>query len=388
MTSMSGDHDPVDISKYTGRIPGLARREFLAALATAAAGAFVSVQGSLAQTPKHSSGWIDWHHHFGPPQWRSFLDSRRGGGQGGVFAPWRNWSPAQAVEELDHANAATAMVSITTPGIWLGENVATVEATRTLARECNDYGAKMRADYPGRFGLFAVLPLPDVEGSLREIEYAFDTLKTDGIGVLTSYGDKWLGDPAFAPVWEELNRRKAVVFTHPDIPYCCRGTATQRSLVPGVGGNLIEYGTDTTRTMMSLLASKADQRYPDVHFTFSHGGGVMPFLIGRILGRENLRALTDPSWHYVHTRDVQITLQQLRQFHYDTANVNNPVSLEALKQVVGASQIMVGTDFPYEGEVADQMNNLRGSGVFNAKELQAIGRENAEGLIPRLKSAS
>jgi predicted TIM-barrel fold metal-dependent hydrolase len=337
----------------------------------------------MAQTPKNSSRWIDWHHHFGPPQWLSFLNSHHG-----RSVTWQNWTPAQAVEELDRANAATAVVSMTTPGIWLGENVVSVDATRTLARECNDYGAKMRTDYPGRFGLFAVLPLPDVDGSLKEIEYAFDTLKADGVGLLTSYGDKWLGDPAFAPMLEELNRRNAVVFTHPDVPFCCRGAHGGFQLVPGVGNNLIEYGTDTTRTMLSLLASKADTRYPNVHFTFSHGGGVMPFLVGRLLGRENLGALTDPSWHYVHTRDVQITLEQLRQFHYDTANVNNPVSLAALSKVVGVSQILVGTDFPYEGAVAGQMSNLRGSGTFNAKELQAIGRGNAERLIPRLKADS
>ena len=375
---MQGAKSNIDILKNGIRSSGVPRREFLAALAGVAAGALVPLKGLAAQTPKSNSGWIDWHHHFGPPQWSSFLDSH-----GVLFGGWRGWTPAKAVEELDRANAAAATISITFPGIWLGENVATVDATRALARDCNDYGAKMRADYPGRFGLLAVLPLPDVEGSLREIEYAFDTLKTDGIGILTSYGDKWLGDPAFAPVFEELNRRKAVVFTHANVPNCCTrpGTGNQRNLVPGVGNNLIEYGTDTTRTIMSLIVNKASTRYPDVRFTFSHGGGTMPFLIGRIVGRENLASLTDPS----RPND---RLQQLKRFYYDTANVNNPISLEPLYKVVGVSQILSGTDFPYEGPVADQFQNLRGSGIFDAKQLQAIGRDNAERLIPRLKANS
>ncbi|MGC1783764.1 MAG: amidohydrolase family protein [Acidobacteriaceae bacterium] len=321
------------------------------------------------------SRWIDMHHHFGPPQWCSFLASRN------LLKKdvWENWTPAMDVKGLDRADVATAMVSITYPGIWLGENVVPIDATRKLARECNDYGAKMAVDYPGRFRLLAVLPLPDIDGCLREIEYIFDSLKADGVGILTSYGDKWLGDPTFAPVFEELNRRKAIVFVHSNVPVCCTrgGSGTHRYLVPGVNNNVIEYGTDTTRAIMSLVVINANERYPNIRFLFSHAGGTMPFLIERILGRKNMASLTDPS-------RPNARLHQLRQFHYDTANANNSVALDALTAVVGVSQILFGTDFPYEGSVAEQSHDLKACGAFNATQLRSVGRDNARRLLSRV----
>lgn len=353
------------------RVP---RREFILGAAAFTAGALTS-RTSAAQLLRKNLRYIDSHHHFGPPEWRSFLADRNL-----LQSSWDGWTPAKSVEQLDLAGVATAMISITYPGIWLGDNAVPLEATRKLARQCNDYGAKMVVDYPGRFGLFAVLPLPDIEGSLREISYVFDTLKADGVGVLTSYGDKWLGDPAFTPVLEELNRRKALMFTHANVPSCCTrgGSGTARYLVPGVNNNVIEYGTDTTRAIMSLVVINVNEKYPDLRITFSHAGGTMPFLIERILGRKNMASLTDPS-------QPNARLQQLRQFYYDTANANNVVAMTALAKVVGVPQILFGTDYPYEGPVLEQLNALRTCGAFNAEQLQAVCRDNAVRLVPSLK---
>jgi 6-methylsalicylate decarboxylase len=352
-----------------------ARRDFVAGVAAFAAGAFLPFGRPALAAPESSPCPIDFHHHFGPPEWREFLSSK------GLLHPsWNGWTPEKSVEELDRAGVQTAMVSITYPGIWLGPNVVSVEDTRKLARQCNDYGAKMLADHPGKFGLFAVLPLPDVEGSLREIAYVFDTLKADGVGLLTSYGDKWLGDTSFAPVFEELNRRNAIVFTHANVPSCCTrgGSGAERYLVPGVNNNVVEYGTDTTRAIMSLMAVNAGQRYPNTRITFSHGGGTMLYLIERILGRKDMASLTDPS-------RPNARLQQLRQFYYDTANANNVVAMTALKKVVGVSQILFGTDFPYEGPVIEQYNDLKSCGSFSEAELQTIYCDNPRRLISRLK---
>ena len=145
------------------------------------------------------------------------------------------------------------------------------------AARSNEYAAKLVADYPGRFGNFAMLPLTDAEGSLRELTYALDTLKADGIALMTSYGDKWLGDPLFLPVMEELNRRKALVYTHPTAANCCV------NLVPTQPPVMIEFGTDTTRTIADIVFSGNARRFPDIRWIFSHAGGTMPFLIERFV---------------------------------------------------------------------------------------------------------
>src|SRR5262249_51726721 len=132
---------------------------------------------------------IDVHHHAVPPFWFEEVKDRIAAQGGGRIVPqWLGWSPQRAVEELDRNGVATAVVSMTPPGIWFGD----VAQSRRLTRTFNEYVTQLGRDFPARFGLFATLPLPDIEGSLKELEYALDVLKADGIGLLTSYGNKWL----------------------------------------------------------------------------------------------------------------------------------------------------------------------------------------------------
>jgi len=211
-----------------------------------------------------------------------------------------------------------------------------------------------------------------VDASLEEIAYAFDTLHVDGIGCMTSYGDKWLGYSELAPVWEELNRRKATVYTHPTEANCCR------NLVRGISDSYIEFGTDTARSIASLVFSGTSQKYPDINWIWSHGGGALTAVAERFL----VQAVSRPP--YAGKFNRAIVEAELTRFFYDTAQVANPITLAAMVKLMPISQIVYGTDFPYR-TAAEHTKGL--SEVFGAGDLKAIERENALRLLPRLRSA-
>jgi predicted TIM-barrel fold metal-dependent hydrolase len=345
----------------------LSRRHFMRGMAGAAAVAAAGLgkpSGAAAQAAENAKPFrIDVHHHLSPP---TYIAASNAGNFGDPLM--KNWTPAKSIEDMDRAGVAIAMLSVTTPGL----NFISGAAARKLARECNEYAAKLVADHPGRFGSFAMIPLGDVEGSLQEIAYALDTLKADGIGLMTSYGDKWLGDPSFLPVMEELNRRKAVVYTHPTAANCCV------NLVPTQQPVMIEFGTDTTRTIADIIFSGNAQKFRDISWIFSHAGGTMPFLIERFVRNP----LLDPK---AKATVPEGTLAELRRFYYDTAQTSNKGSMSALAAIIPPSQIVFGTDYPYRTSI-DHVKGLREAGVFTDEQLAAIERGNALKLIPRLAS--
>ena len=334
----------------------LTRRSFLAqAVAAGAATALPSIQAQAEDKPTK----IDVHHHFAPDFHRDAVSARRGG------LRWPKWSPQMSLDDMDKNGIATAMLSVVQPGTWFGN----VEETRKLTRQLNDYAASLSRDHPGRFGLFACIAPPDVEGSLKEIEYAFDTLHADGIGLLTSYGTLYLGDPSFAPVYAELNRRKAIVYVHPIAPNCCK------NLVPGIPVGSIEYATDTTRTIAHLVFSGTTTRFPDIRWIFSHSGGTLPFLTGRftrLAGERKLDYLPNGP------------LPEFRKFHYELAQGNTPGQIAALLKMVALEQVLYGTDYPFRPGA--EVNAGIAAYGFSAAERQSIERDAALKLLPRLKT--
>jgi predicted TIM-barrel fold metal-dependent hydrolase len=278
-----------------------------------------------------------------------------------------NWTPAKSIEDMDRAGVATSITSIAPAG----EPFTDPSTAVRLTHESNEYAARLAGEHPGRFGVFAMLPLPNIDGSLREIEYAFDTLEADGVGLYTNYGDKWLGDPAFNPVFEEINRRHAVVYTHPISANCCK------NLLPNVGDGAIEWGTDTTRAIAQMIFGGAAARYPNVQMIFSHGGGTMPFLVERFVNMARSPQMAPRFPHGFRGA--------AGKFYYDTAQASNPAAMSALSKVVPTSQIVFGTDFPFRS-AGEHVKGLQECGVFSPAELRGIDRDNALRLLPKYRS--
>jgi predicted TIM-barrel fold metal-dependent hydrolase len=331
------------------------RRAFLGGLAAAAL-----ARPALAQDKPFR---IDTHHHLSSPGFVAEIAGRRTG-----QTPLIQWSVQKSLDDMDKGGVATSILSISEPGVFFGN----YDAARALARECNEFGAKTISDHKGRFGQFAIVPLPDVDGALKEIAYALDTLKADGICMMTDYQGKFLGDPAFTPVMEELNRRKAIVYTHPNRNDCCR------NLIPGIPEPVIELGTDTARTIASVIFTGTAHRFPDIQWIFSHAGGTAPALMQRFAGlfasRKDLqdKLPNGPAYH-------------MERFFYDTASASTRAPLVALTSVVKSSQIVFGTDYPF-ASAASVSAGLRQTGLFNAEDLQAIERGNAARIMPRYRA--
>jgi len=213
------------------------------------------------------------------------------------------------------------------------------------------------------------VPMPDVDATLAEISHAFDTLKADGIELMTSYGERYLGDAVFAPVMEELNRRKALVFVHPLAPICC---APSLGWIPP---SLFEFTQDTNRAVFSLLFTGTFARFPEIRYIFCHSGAGVPALAGRAqvmgMGRQFADKMPNGIDH------------ELRRLHYDVALQANRPALAALFAFVSASQVLLGSDFPF-GTSADGVRGLEEFGL-KPGDLDAIYRGNAERLIPRLR---
>jgi 6-methylsalicylate decarboxylase len=377
------------------------RRNFVAGTAAVGiASLFPSLLSSAQNAGGNNPRRIDVHHHFTPEVYlayqRAHPEAGGGGGQpaaggrgaqaGGGGAAQPAWVLSRDMEDMDKNGTATALLSITTPGFWFGG----IEENRKVMRACNEAAAKIRMDHPGRFGSFAAVPMLDPEGAVKEIEYAMDTLKADGLGIFTNYGmNKWLGDAIFDPIWQEVNRRGVVVYIHPAEAACCRGMG-------GPPATLVEYGADTTRTIGSLVQSGTTSKFPNIKYIFSHGGGMMPYVIERFLGgtaEEIVPGIVTKGQGgtgVLHSgypeRVPKGVLYELRRQYYDTAQASNPVAMGALRKVVPVTQILYGTDYWYR-TAEETGRGLTTNQVFNAEELRMISRGNAERIMPKYKTS-
>ena len=339
---------------------GLTRRQLLASGAAA-----VALRGSSAHAAAGRTRIIDFHHHFNPP---FLVNAAAGKRVGAGDAAGLNWDLAWSLDDMDRAGISKAVLS---PPTGFTERTEPAMRAATI-RKVNEYGAEVVRDHPTRFVQLVYLPLPDVDAALKEIAYGFDTLKVAGAGFATSYGEKYASDPSFAPVFEELNRRRAIAYFHPLAAACCT------RIIPGMPleTNLVEIPYDTARTVIGFLLSGGFRRYPDVKFVFSHSGGAVPMFAGRF---HRLLQTTDLSKVAPEGIDAEF-----RKLYYETANASSPPTMAALLKFAPLSQILFGSDHPYVSDV-DNMTDLKSCGLSQA-QMNAILHENAERLVPALRT--
>lgn len=335
---------------------GLARR-----------GAQLNAPAEVSTAMSVKQGRIDVHHHVIPP---AFVEAMQAKGITKVAgAPLPKWTAEKSIEVMDANGIQTAITSLSAPGVHFGDGVAQASA---LARRCNEFSADMAVRYPGRFGSFAVLPMPFTEAACAEAIHALDVLKADGVVLLGSTDGHFLGDVRFDELMSELDRRRAIVFVHPNLH------ATSESIGLNMPGFLIEFLCDTTRAAVNLILSSTLERYPNTHWILAHAGGFLPFVAGRVAS-----ALI-PN---LHDRAPKSVMHYIERFYFDTALSPSRYSMVALKELVDPTHILFGSDFPFAPApvTALQCRTLVESDLFAEQGQYGISRGHALSLFPQYR---
>lgn len=312
---------------------------------------------------------IDVHHHLIPPAFTAALEKRAireiAGG------PIPQWTPERSLQVMDDNGIGAALLSLSAPGVYFGD---TKEACN-LARACNEFSAGVRDKHSHRFGYFAVLPMPFTEQSCREAIHALDTLKADGIVLLASSEGVFLGDPRLDELMDELNRRQAIVFVHPNLHQ------TSETLSLQSPGFLLEFVCDTTRAATNLIMTGTMEKYPGITWILAHAGGFLPFVAWR-LSLANL--MSD-----ISAKVPQGVMTYIRRFYFDTALSPSPYAMAALQQLVEPSHILFGSDFPFAPPplTASQISNLDNLDLWSDPQKEAVYRGNALSLFPRFAAS-
>lgn len=313
-----------------------------------------------------TGGKIDVHHHVLPEFYKDV--QRSVGITGSAYTAFPDWSEEKSLRLMDELNIATTIFSFTSPGIYFGN----VTQTRELATRFNDWLAELTARNPSRFGAFGFLPLPDVEASVKEIARIQDELKLDGVCLLTSVDDRYIGDAMYWPVYEELHKRKMVTFIHPCYP---PGVEAKGWDIPRM---LIDYPFETTKVATNLIFSGVMEKLPDIRFILSHSGGTLPMLAHRIslFDKKTKQQANYPKG----------ALHYIRKFWFDTALSGDKAPLDALLAFADPDRVLFGTDYPYISEdlAVSETKGYENYGGLQGAARANVDRNNALKLFPRL----
>jgi 6-methylsalicylate decarboxylase len=338
---------------------------------------------------------IDVHHHILTPEYVEELAKVGVIEAGGVpLVQLERWKPEDSLAVMDRHGIETALLSVSSPGLCFGD----AAKAREMARSLNEFAAGCARRWPGRFGFFAVLPLPDVEAALSESSYALDTLGAASVGLLSNHEGVYLGDPRFEEVFAALDRRAAVAFVHPTVFTGSQipSAPNAGSPVPTIQSSVLEFVFDTTRAVANLISSGTLKRYPNVRIILSHAGGAVPLFADRLIDRSEIVALVRQAQAGRATPPSPETLERmmraatedayelLRGLYYDTALSANPTVLGALQRLVPASRILLGTDYPFAQEVGVRysLDGLAAYEGFGEEERATIESGTALTLFP------
>ncbi|MGW5382242.1 amidohydrolase family protein [Nocardia sp. NPDC003963] len=330
------------------------------------------------QAPPIGPYRIDLHAHFLPPDYRASLIEHGHLTIGGYPTP--NWSPEEAIGFMDYYGIQAQVLSVSDPGVSYLRGREAGE----MARYCNTYAAGLFAKYPTRFGAFAVLPMPDIAASVGEAIFALDTLRCDGVVLLSAYDGVYLGDPRFEPLMAVLNQRRAYVFVH---PAALAADAKPELPLPDF---LAEFTFDTTRAATLMMATGMTQRYPGIRFQLAHAGGTLPFLSHRIgvAAQSVIGALWPDD---LPAPSILDTERQISRFFYDTALSGSPAAMAATLAVTERDHIVFGSDWPFSAATLPQSGDRdpapRLSEIFDAGQRMEIERHNPLRQLPRLADA-
>lgn len=311
-----------------------------------------------------STPLIDVHAHYLPDAYRDAATSA-GHEQPDGFPYLPSWSADEHLALMDRLGIGTSLLSISSPGVHFGDD----REARDLARAVNEEGHRAVTDHPGRFGLFASLPVPDVDGSIEEIRHCYDVLDVDGVALLTNVGGTYLGDASLEPVFDELDRRRARVFVHPTSPACWEETALGRPRP------MIEFIFDTTRAMVNMVLNGAIARHPNIELIVPHAGAALPVIADRVASFA--RMLVDP--------DAEVdVVADLARLHYDLAGFKAPRQLDAVLALTTLEHLHYGSDWPFTPDAvaeagAAALADMDDRGGFTLDELAA----NTTRLFPR-----
>ncbi|MES2115441.1 MAG: amidohydrolase family protein [Pseudomonadota bacterium] len=310
-------------------------------------------------------GRLDVHHHIIPPPFVQEMQRRGLATVAGARLP--DWTPADSLAVMDANGIQTAITSLSAPGVYFGDRGAAI----ALARQCNEYAADMEQRAPGRFGSFAVLPMPFADLAAREAIYALDVLKADGVVLLGSTDGVFLGDPSLDELMAELDRRGATVFVHPNMH------ATSAQLGLGAPGFLLEFLCDTTRAAVNLILTGTIERFPHIRWILAHAGGFLPYVAWRI-------SLANAIPEYARLAPLGV-LEYIQRFYFDTALSPSPYVLGALRELVAPTHILFGSDFPFAPAPVTAVccTTLDHSAMLDTAGKYGIARGNALMLFPR-----